>query len=115
MSKSILQDRAEGTCYLCRLLNGDDSPKYNLEEHHVMNGPDRKKAEHYGLKVMLCIPHHRTGEKAVHKDRETRILLKQIAQIAFERKYGREKWMGVFGKNYITDEMRERYLEGKNE
>ena len=111
MAKSILQNKQDKTCYLCNLLNGDDWPKV-VEEHHAVGGnPGRKKSEHYGLKFYLCIPHHRTGKDAVHKNNEMNRLLKQIAQIAFEKKYSQELWMQEFGKNYIDDEIRERYLK----
>ena len=59
MANSIMQIRKE--CYICRL-------KYNvmtttgLEEHHVLNGPLRKKAEYYGLKVWLCHRHHKVAD-----------------------------------------------------
>lgn len=85
-----------------------------LEEHHVLGGSNRKNSEHYGLKVMLCIPHHRTGAEAVHINAEISNMLKEIAQVKFEKKYGHEKWMGVFGKNYISEETRERYIEVEN-
>ena len=110
MSKSILQDERDEACYLCRLLHGDESPKFR-HEHHVMFGSKfRRKAEHYGLKVKLCVPHHETGEEAVHTNIEINRLLREIAQIAFEKKYSHELWMKEFGKNYVSDENRARYL-----
>ena len=98
MSRSILQTERD-YCLLCKMLH-DVEYRGILEEHHVMYGPDRKKAEHYGLKVMLCLDHHRLGKEAVHNNKEISDILKEYAQIVFERKYGHEKWMGVFGKNY---------------
>lgn len=110
MSKSILQDKRDEACYLCRLLHEDESPKFR-HEHHVMFGNKfKKKAEHYGLKVMLCVPHHETGKEAVHTNIEINRLLREIAQITFEKKYSHELWMKEFGKNYVSDEDRARYL-----
>lgn len=62
MSKSIMQDKCGGECYLCNLLLGIDTPAACREEHHVMHGTaNRKLSEHYGLKVYLCPYHHRNG------------------------------------------------------
>lgn len=102
MSKSILQDKRSGECYLCKLLLGIDTPVASREEHHVMHGTaNRRLSEHYGLKVYLCSYHHRSGPEAVHRYHQTDLLLKQDAQKIFERKYGHTKWMEVFGKNYL--------------
>ena len=102
MSKSIIQDKRRGECYLCNMLLGIDTPAPIREEHHVMHGTaNRKLSEHYGLKVYLCPYHHRNGPQAAHRCRQTDILLKQAAQRAFERKYSPGKWMEVFGKNYL--------------
>ena len=97
-----MHNKEDGTCYLCMLLNWDYDRRYHLEEHHVIDGnPGRKLSEHYGLKVYLCIPHHRTSAEAVHKNTENRRMLERAAQEAFEQKYSHEKWMEVFGRNYI--------------
>ena len=116
MSKSIIQNKdKDRSCYLCNILHGIDMEQIR-EEHHIMfGGQHRKKAEHYGLKVYLCIPHHRTGKEAVHINKEMNEFLRVIAQIAFEKKYSNELWMQEFGRNYISDEVRERYLEGGND
>lgn len=102
MSKSIMHNRQDGTCYLCMLLHNDYSRKTNLEEHHVMEGTaNRRLSEHYGLKVYLDPEHHRTSRESPHQDREISDLLHVEAQKAFEKKYSYEKWMQVFGRNYI--------------
>lgn len=91
---SILQD--EKKCFICGRKTG-------LHSHHVMFGnPNRKLSELYGLKVYLCQPHH-TGDKGVHKDIRLDWQLKRIAQEQFERRYDRNKWMEVFGRNYLED------------
>ncbi len=108
MSKSIMQDKRCGECYLCNMLLGIDTPLPYREEHHVMHGTaNRKLSEHYGLKVYLCPYHHRTGPQAAHRCHQTDILLIQAAQRIFERKYSHEKWMEVFGKNYLDINPRE--------
>lgn len=102
MSRSILQDKdRDKTCLLCKLLDDNYDEVYVREEHHVMNGPDKKKAEHYGLKAYLCIPHHRTGKDAVHRNIESKRLLQRLAQTEFEKLYGHDKWMAEFGRNYL--------------
>ena len=116
MSRSILHNEEDGTCFLCRLLNvwNKDERVLVREEHHVIFGRAyRKKSEHYGLKVYLCMPHHRTSKEAVHQNEEMSELLKKIAQIALEKRYGYRKWMEEFDKNHLNDEERERYLEGR--
>lgn len=58
--KSILNSQ-KGICYLCARLNGDYSIK-QTEEHHILFGAGQRViSEENGLKVDLCIEHHRTG------------------------------------------------------
>lgn len=102
MAKSILQDKNDRTCFLCRLLDNNYSECIIREEHHVMFGnPWKKKSEHYGLKVYLCIPHHRTGKAAVHINAQVNRQLREIAQKEFEKRYPHELWMKEFDRNYI--------------
>lgn len=102
MAKSIMHNKHDGTCYLCMLLNGDYDTRTGLQEHHAMPGTaNRKLSEHYGLKVYLCIQHHIFGPAAVHNNANMQRLLQRKAQEAFEKKYSRDKWMEVFGKNFI--------------
>ena len=100
---SIMHNRQDGTCYLCMLLHSDYSRKTQLEEHHVMEGTaNRKLSEKYGLKVYLDPQHHRLNkEESPHQNAEIGDLLHRKAQEAFEAKYSHEKWMEVFGKNYL--------------
>lgn len=107
MSRSIMQDKSKHRCYICDLFCGDGSVKPYLEEHHVFGGPRRKKSEHYGLKVYLCRKHH-TGDitgsrEAVHRPdcNDYGLRLKRLAQIEFESRYGHDKFMAEFGKNYL--------------
>ncbi len=103
MSKSIMHNKQDGTCFLCMYLHDDYSRKTGLEEHHVMEGTANKKlSEHYGLKVYLDPEHHRLSRKeSPHQNAEISDLLHRLAQKAFEKKYSYEEWMRVFGRNYI--------------
>ena len=108
MAKSILQITKE--CYLCRIEAEKagyygELTHYGLHKHHVMFGHgNRKKAEHYGMWVYLCVRHHEYGHDAVHANRGVRIFLSKVAQAAFERKYSHEKFMEEFTKDWIHGE-----------
>lgn len=103
MSKSIMH-RKDGTCYLCSKIFGGDWVYPETEEHHVMFGTaDRKLSEHYGLKVYLCINHHRTSAEAVHRNKKNDLILKVDAQKAFIDRYPDKDWMEVFGVNYLEE------------
>ena len=109
MSKSIVQREKE--CYICRYLAGEQGyygelPSTGLHRHHIMFGTaNRKKSEHYGLWVYLCVAHHEYGPDAVHTNRNVRIFLCQIGQQAFERKYSHERYMQEFGRNWMHEEI----------
>ena len=91
---SILQSTKE--CFFCHRPDG-------LHCHHIFGGANRKWSEAYGLKVWLCAPHHNMSDAGVHFNKAMDIQLKQIAQRAFEDQYGRDKFMQVFGKNYLPN------------
>ena len=98
--KSILRTQ-KGVCYLCARMNDDYSEKIT-EEHHILFGSGRREiAEAEGIKVDLCIPHHRTGQQAVHNCRETRELLCRIAQEEYGQTHTHDEWMQLAGKNYL--------------
>lgn len=103
MSKSILHDYKNFDCYLCRMF-GDYSIKGGMQEHHIFGGPNRHLSEKFGLKVKLCFKHHgQRGPDDVHRPDLNGYsdLLKQKGQRAFEERYSHEKFMEVFGKNYL--------------
>ena len=101
MAMSIIQTKATKECFLCRLEKDIGTTK-NLEKHHFMHGTaNRKLAEQWGLWGYLCKQHHTDGPEAVHNNRATDLFLMQIAQGRFEKLYSHEKWMEIFGKNYI--------------
>lgn len=107
-TKSIMQNKDIGQCYLCRLLHNDYSIKPVREEHHVMGGvANRRLSEQYGLKVYLDPDHHRNGPEAVHKNAEVAELLHKEAQKAFEKVYPELGFREIFGKNYLTENVRE--------
>ena len=99
--KSIIHSKEDHTCYIC-MMRGDYSMKQVLHEHHIFHGTaDRKWSEEYGMKVYLCPGDHLDGEKAVHKCKETNLMLKRKGQQEFEKIYGHEKFMEVFKRNYL--------------
>lgn len=102
--KSIMQNKEDGQCYLCRILDRDYSIKPIRQEHHVMGGTaNRKLSEKYGLKVYLCPGHHLYGRKAVHSNAEVAEMLHKEAQKAFMRNYPELDFRATFGKNYLTE------------
>lgn len=93
--------QSKGHLLLMRPVNGDYSVK-QTEEHHILFGAGQRAiSEENGLKVDLCIEHHRTGQQAVHNNRETRELLCKIAQTEFEKAHTREEWEQIARKNYL--------------
>ena len=111
MSKSIITGDDPDQCYLCKTIGEpaewervrDVNPWSTklIQEHHIFGKYDRKRSEHYGLKVHLCIYHHTEGKEAVHNNAELNLSLKKIGQETFERKYGHDRWIQEFGKNYL--------------
>lgn len=91
--KSIIQTRKE--CF----ITGDI---YNLHKHHIFEGTaNRRLSEQYGLWVWLRADWHNLADYGVHFNKELDRKLKVLAQEKFEEKYGHNKFMEVFKKNYI--------------
>lgn len=105
MAKSIMQKNKE--CYLCRKQAEQAGcfglfPTEGLEQHHIMHGTaNRKISEKYGLKVWLCVRHHREGPEAVHTNRNIDLELIKDGQRKFEELYSHDEWMSAFMKNYL--------------
>ena len=99
--KSIMQPKGGRRCYLCMLLDGDFTYKPYLEEHHVLFGNTHAFAEAEGLKVNLCLEHHRNGPAAVHNNAKNARILMAKAQEVYERTHTREEWMKNAGKNPV--------------
>lgn len=90
--KSIMQNKPQ--CWVC------GSPKVEL--HHVFYGTGlRELSDKYGCTVYLCPTHHRDRDEGVHFDRELDSLIKRMTQRRFEREYSHEKFVQVFGRNYL--------------
>lgn len=92
MEKSILQKNKR--CAVCHRTD-------ELHEHHIFEGPNRRLSEQYGLKVWLCARHHNMSGEGVHFNTGLDLRLKRIAQRQFEKQYGHEKFMKLFGRNYL--------------
>lgn len=92
-------------CYLCD-LEGDYIKHSYLERHHIYFGrANRKLSEKHGLKVDLCMKHHRGNmngsREAVHCNRKNDLKLKRIAQEEFEKSHTREEFRAIFGKSWL--------------
>ena len=91
MRYSLLQKHRE--CLICKTPLG-------LHEHHVFDGRNRQNSDKWGMTVWLCQRHH-TGEEGIHLNEKQSFKLKAAAQRVFERKYGHDKFMEVFRRNYL--------------
>lgn len=89
MSKSIMQDEKE--CYIT-------GSTVQLDKHHCFLGCRRKAAEEWGCWVWL---RHDIHMDAHDRDGELLRRLQRDCQIEFERRWGHQKFMEVFGKNYL--------------
>lgn len=98
--KNILATQ-KGICYLCARMDGDYRQKYTEEHHILFGGGRREKSEGEGIKVDLCLYHHRIGRQAVHNNQDMREILCRIAQEEYERTHTRRDWMQISGKNYL--------------
>ncbi len=101
--KSIIPQE-EGTCLLCVMLedNYTEYGKGQRHNHHIFYGTgNHKMSEKYGMKVYLCCRHHEDSRDGVHHNRKNDEYLKRHAQTIFEEKYSHEKFMEVFGKNWL--------------
>lgn len=93
---SILQNKIE--CFKCH--NAE-----RLELHHIFFGnANRKLSEKDGLKVYLCIEHHR-GTHGVHgkNGNSLNLYLKKIAQKRWQEYYNKTKedFIARYGKSYL--------------
>lgn len=76
-------------CYICGCPATDT--------HHMLHGSMRKKADAYGLTVMLCRGCHMLlHDKGLH-DRE----IQQAAQRIFEQDHTRDEFIKEFGKSFL--------------
>ncbi len=75
----------------------------NLHKHHIFYGyANRKKSEKWGCWVWLTAEWHNMSNYGVHNgNKRLDLELKQLAQQEFEKRYGHDKFMEEFGKNYL--------------
>ena len=76
-------------CFLCH--------RPASEMHHCVFGRFRKLSDKYGLVVPLC----RECHEIVHRNADRALMLKQIAQASFDRKYGEGEFIKIFGVNFL--------------
>lgn len=94
-----------GTCYLCVRLHKDYQYHSYLEEHHAYDGkPNRTISEENGLKVKLCVSHHREGPEAVHNNAENMRLIQKDVQREYEKTHTRQQFIDLIGRNYIMED-----------
>lgn len=102
--KSILMKK-DGTCYLCRMLHNNARIHLQTEEHHIFFGiGQRWKSEEDGMKVYLCIEHHRTGPEAVHMNSRICRKLQRAAQLKYEETHTRDQFRQRYGRSYVIAE-----------
>lgn len=96
MSKSILQD--EKVCYIT-------GSTYNLHQHHIFRGVNRKISDRNGFFVWLTGYWHNQSDQGVHgKDgHELDLMLKRHCQMKFEETHSREAFIQLIGRNYLDD------------
>ena len=82
-----------GSCELCGRWA-------SLEKHHVFGAANRKHSERWGMVVYICPTCHRTGENAVHRNREAADRLKAKYQEKFEIEHPDESFLAIFGRLY---------------
>ena len=96
-TKLKLQSKKE--CWVCHTTS-------NLHHHEVFHGSaNRRKSIEWGCQVWLCGPHHNLSTQGVHFNKKLDDKLKRYTQEKFEELYGHDKFMEVFHKNYIGDEV----------
>ena len=89
---SILQ--TEKNCYIT-------GATYNLHEHHIFEGKNRKTSEKHGFKVWLRADWHNMADYGVHFSKELDLHLKRTCQEKFEEMHTRAEFMALIGRNYL--------------
>jgi hypothetical protein len=83
---------------ICELCGRDT----HCAHHHVYFGvANRRLSEKYGLVARLCPDCHQNGFRAVHRCRDTDLMMKRKYQLIFEEKHSRQDFMRIFGRNYL--------------
>ena len=89
---SIMQNDRE--CYITGATAG-------LHKHHIYFGSRRKSSDKWGCWVWLRADWHNLSNYGVHFNRDLDMRLKRECQERFEELYSHEKFMELFGRNYI--------------
>lgn len=89
MRDSLLSPKKE--CYITGSM-------VNLDKHHIYYGSRRKASDQWGCWVWL---RHDVHMDLHQRDPELDQQIKEQCQRAFEKVYGHEKFMEVFGKSYL--------------
>lgn len=90
-------------CFLCK----KSETSYNrLEVHHLFQNAYRKKADKYGLTVLLCAGCHREKPWAAHRSGDTMNYLHKYGQKKAMKLMGWtvEQFRQEFGQNYLDEE-----------
>jgi hypothetical protein len=69
--------------------------------HEVFGGINRQNSIKYNMQVKLCLECHTRA----HRDKQFALQLKREYQQIFESIYSREKFVEVFGRNYLDREV----------
>lgn len=96
-----MQDEDDNRCFLCMKLNDDYEIRYTEEHHCLFGTANRAISDRLGLRVRLCLGHHRVGDEAVHNNAQNALILKQAAQQKYEEEHSREEWMAEVGRSYL--------------
>ena len=92
VQKVQMQDRKR--CWITGRTDG-------LHKHHIYGGARRQISERYGLYIYLRPEWHNMSNKGIHFDPILDKLAKKSGQLIFESVYSREKFMELFGRNYL--------------
>lgn len=97
MAQSIIQKYENGEIVRKCYLTGRT---YDLDKHHIFNGSFRDKSETWGC---WCLINHEAHMKLHQTAQGQKVArwLKQQAQEQFERRWGHDKFIEVFKKNYL--------------
>lgn len=91
MESIIMRDKHCLVCYTTE----------DLHKHHVFEGRNRQLSEKYGCWVWLCGKHHNMSDHGIHFNPQLDLYVKRMTQDKFESIYGHQKFMDVFGRNYL--------------
>ncbi len=91
--KSIITNNMN-ECYIC------GKPRECI--HHIFGGTaNRRLSDKYKLVIPLCNYHHNMSNESIHFNKPLDLEIKKLGQKKFEEKYSYEKFMKVFGRNYL--------------